>query len=498
MVYIPDEGSVNLQRRRVTDLKQNSKVCLPKPLKVQEEAKLSVRVSHYREEFRKHRMKFCNQHGKQKQNLTQNQQKGLASLRKRIKNQEIVILQTDKTGKFAVTDMETYEKMGEEHTGRDEEITREQVLQIERLINGNMSMLGKCFQIGKQWNHTERCRETQINHSESVAPMYLVVKDHKLVPICQLPKTRPIVSGCRSMGVHLADTLADIVEALATAKGGMENISSEDFLAVLNEYNESLGVEGDYNMEDIALLGFDVISLFPNLDINEVSKEVGKEFLESEVKVEGTDWKELSCYLAMNMTTKEISDRGLRRLVATRAYSKGRRPGCTGEEAKGPNHHEDKKRSSWIVPDIEPFGQEIRRMLATALEIAIKVSFSTYVSSFAGKLFSQRLGGPIGSRLAMAVARVMMIRWGEKVKEVLARSGIKCLLSTLYVDDVRLALQMLANGTRWDSDRQEFCWREEWVLKTWNRMEQLMISKVEYVKMLSSIYRSLNFTVESQ
>ena len=61
--------------------------------------------------------------------------------------------------------------------------------------------------------------------------MYLVVKDHKEVPEGDLPKTRPIVSGCRSMGVHLADLLSEVVEGLADKiEDKIEVISNEDML----------------------------------------------------------------------------------------------------------------------------------------------------------------------------------------------------------------------------------------------------------------------------
>ena len=43
-----------------------------------------------------------------------------------IKNQDIVILETDKSGKLCVVSWEEYTRMGREHTGRDQEIDRKQ------------------------------------------------------------------------------------------------------------------------------------------------------------------------------------------------------------------------------------------------------------------------------------------------------------------------------------------------------------------------------------
>ena len=50
--------------------------------------------------------------------LTKSEREGMASLKKRIEAQEIIVYPTDKSGKLAVTTYEMYYKQGEEYKGR--------------------------------------------------------------------------------------------------------------------------------------------------------------------------------------------------------------------------------------------------------------------------------------------------------------------------------------------------------------------------------------------
>ena len=58
--------------------------------------------------------------GEQPTNLTESQQIGLKSLKKRVKEAQIIILKTDKSGKLCVATVEEYIRMGQVHTGKDQ------------------------------------------------------------------------------------------------------------------------------------------------------------------------------------------------------------------------------------------------------------------------------------------------------------------------------------------------------------------------------------------
>ena len=76
--------------------------------------------------YNDYRKEKCNKKGEVEGNLTEEEKYGLRCLQKMIKNQDIVILETDKSGKLCVVSWEEYTRMGREHTGRDQEIDRKQ------------------------------------------------------------------------------------------------------------------------------------------------------------------------------------------------------------------------------------------------------------------------------------------------------------------------------------------------------------------------------------
>jgi hypothetical protein len=74
---------------------------------------------------------------------------------------------------------------------------------FSRKVNGHVSMLLKVFKVGKNWNHQDRLRETMINNSLAVCPLYLLFKDHKGWNWGKgAPPTRPVASGNRGMNLH--------------------------------------------------------------------------------------------------------------------------------------------------------------------------------------------------------------------------------------------------------------------------------------------------------
>ena len=88
-------------------------------------------------------------------------------------------------------------------------------------------------------------------------------------------------------------------------------------------------------------------------------------------------------------------------------------------------------------PNIVPTELEIRRMTALSLEIGIQTSFSLHTFTFGGKLYQQLRGGPIGARLTMAVARIVIELWRRLVRERLDKAGLEVYIEGGYVDDMQ-------------------------------------------------------------
>ena len=105
-------------------MKECSRVTLPKPLGVNREAQIETRREIHRKIFKQYMKEKCKKDGEQEQNLTRTEQKGLKSLLKKIREDKILVMKTDKSGKFAVTTKEKYMEMGKVHLGEDKEVSR--------------------------------------------------------------------------------------------------------------------------------------------------------------------------------------------------------------------------------------------------------------------------------------------------------------------------------------------------------------------------------------
>ena len=124
----------------------------------------------------------------------------------------IVIYQTGKSSRFAIMSVEEYEEAGRKHTGQDVEVDLDFLTENQRRINGHISMLLKTFMVGANWGHEARQRATKITHSLSVAPLYLLFKDHKgwTVNIGTPPPTRPVASVGKGQNDHLSEPVANV------------------------------------------------------------------------------------------------------------------------------------------------------------------------------------------------------------------------------------------------------------------------------------------------
>ena len=113
-----------------------------------------------------------------------------------MKDGELVIVETEKSSRFAVMTMQEYEAAGTKNIENDQEVDLEYVIRNERHINGHMSMILKMFMVGSTWSHEHRTRAKKIAHSLSVAPMYILFNDHKgwTVNLGGAPPSRPVAS----------------------------------------------------------------------------------------------------------------------------------------------------------------------------------------------------------------------------------------------------------------------------------------------------------------
>ena len=134
------QGSMDFSRMKATDMKQNKRIFLLKDLGKELEAKMEVRRMEG-SKFFDECMKILQdeESGKTEDNLTPSERRGLDSLRKRVKEGEIVLVQTDKSGRLAVLTREQYQEAGEPHLKDTTEIGLGFLRTNQSILNGHMS-----------------------------------------------------------------------------------------------------------------------------------------------------------------------------------------------------------------------------------------------------------------------------------------------------------------------------------------------------------------------
>ena len=318
--------------------------------------------------------------------------------------------------------------MGDKHTKNDREIGRVELREREKILNGHSSMWIKMQNLGQNHSHEQRMRDSKITHSNNIADMYLLYKDHKLTE-----DTRPVVTGCNSNTVGLSNMVSEFLESVANSVSEpYEAISSEDMLAQIVKINgdlqkirdEALKAEKDIEEDDLKLImiASDVVALFPSMLSENTGKIVRYEVEESEIETEGFDFKEVSRYVFINR--RLTGDLGqLWRLLPRRRKTGGRcEPGMKNKEVKGRDAGTEE---SWIFPDTVPTALEERQLVARMAEIGVRTVFENFIYTFAGKMYIQQKGGPIGARVTMCLARIGMHDWGEQYCVILTRASLR-------------------------------------------------------------------------
>ena len=425
--FDPLQGELDLRKRKVTDTSENSRIYLPKPLPVQDEANINVREQTYQSIFQSYYNSECNEKGKQQSNLSKIEMTGLAKLKKRVDNGTIMITETDKSGKLAILSPEAYMEMGSVHTRNDREIDQAEVDDRERQLNGHVSMLLKITQMGERWEHEDRLRESNIKHSGYAAVLSILVKDHK-----EVLSTWPVVGANEGIGSSISNILSEIIEPLADMiEETMEINSTEDGISRINAANEKLSREWT-DTDKVGLIGFDVKALFQSMSSHNTARVVRDVFLESRLEVRGINYTSAAMYVRYGYTDIEIRAAGLERIVPVRKFTRGRAPGITSAEAK---HAEaERAKDKWVFPDLEPTELEKRKLMAAVLEIGVRAAWENSVYQFGGKYYLQQKGGPTGARVTMAASRVVTGASGIKLMRKLMEAKIKTYMKSNYVD----------------------------------------------------------------
>ena len=131
-------------------------------------------------------------------NLSDQQNKGISSLKKKCKEEDLVIMETDKTKKLSIMTKENYVSVTTPHTENDQAITSEELKMIERTLNGHTAQLTRAFMVAHDQGDFRRVKMAITNSNIEPPPLRSVRKDHKQLPETQTsfgPPSRPIGNG---------------------------------------------------------------------------------------------------------------------------------------------------------------------------------------------------------------------------------------------------------------------------------------------------------------
>ena len=178
-------------------------------------------------------------------NLSRSEAAGLKSLKKRVENNELIITETDKSKRFCVLKRDQYYESGAKHTKDDIELSWDQVHSIQKVVNDHCKWLRKIFGVGLNWGHEDRFNSNMVDRGEIVAPLYLLIKDHKgwLVDSKTPPPSRPVCSGNQGFNRHLSEILSMVLEPLCHSIPGNDIDSTAGLLEKVEALNKDLKFE---------------------------------------------------------------------------------------------------------------------------------------------------------------------------------------------------------------------------------------------------------------
>ena len=99
----------------------------------------------------------------------------------------------------------------------------------------------------------------------------------------------------------------------------------------------------------------------------------------------------------------------------------------------------------------------------------------------------------------MALARLVMQSWGENFSRILKKNNIGEYLRGIYVDDGRNIIDILSNGIRYEKEKEEFVYNEDWREDDEKSgISQEKRTEIEIRNLMNSINPDLQFTTERE
>ena len=430
--YNSSKQTMNLAALRPTDLPFNKDVRIPDRLDDETENKMQSVKNELTTITKQYLAK--NQLNNEGANLTGAQKEGLASLSKR---EDIVILQTDKSGRLSVDSKTNYVEASKPHYEKDIDITQEVHEQAQKEANGHSIMWTRILKAGENTNKgNDRIKTNMLVENNDLASLYTLRKDHKeCTDANKGPPVRPVCGATNAYNNKLSHLLSMIIKPLNKLNSSSCS-SSEEMMASIQQANEK-GLP-----TDTVVGSLDVKALYPSLDVDLTARVIANTYMEHSYEIINVDYNELSLYLAINMSPENLASKGLSEFCPTRKHKRGRKPVITGCAT---NNDADKRYAPWNPPQSLPNNLNAKKMLAEAIYIGIKFTMSNHIYRFDDQIKKQAKGGPIGLELTGEVALIFMAWWDKQFKTKLRENNLQVYAYQRYVDDINIIVRTADN-----------------------------------------------------
>ena len=161
-------------------MKHNKRMFIPDLEDNAEEIRANNVKRELREVFVKYMKEHCDEKGNIKDNnLTKEQVKTIKELKDKIKNENLVCIETDKTGRFALDTKANYITKIKKHIQTDEVISRKKVTNLENKLNVHFEHAVRITRAGENVGQGKRIKEDLETKDNPIPVLYGTSKDHK-------------------------------------------------------------------------------------------------------------------------------------------------------------------------------------------------------------------------------------------------------------------------------------------------------------------------------
>ena len=247
----------------------------------------------------------CSSEGKQQLNISKNESLGIQSLKKRCKNEDLVIMETDKSKRMSIMTKENYIAVTEQTIFEDQTVSQEELAGIENLLNAHTCQVARAFNLCYEQGDFRRIKQAIMNFSIVPPALRSLRKDHKEVAESLKmfgPPARPVGNGNNSPDSQLSWLLATICQKAADSLNSpTECISTEDLLASIDSENDNVCKPSGQ-----VIISLDAVALYPSLEAEETAKVCAELITTSGLWMDCIDWEEVGLYVTVHYHSERL------------------------------------------------------------------------------------------------------------------------------------------------------------------------------------------------